>query len=338
LKARALAPWLQAAVAGAAVISIADAVIRLQRAAVIGPRLHGSATGIAAIAAADRRVSAISRASLVWLAVAGILFMVWTGLAYADLARSGGRHRFHPAIAAIGPLIPFANLVIAPAAMDDLARQSRFRPTPRVGWWFGTWLVAGVAQASAVVVLAEATLVNYQRSDRIRAVGDVIEVVAAILLVGLVALVTARATARRAEVEAQAGADSALDPVAVGGAPGWYRDPRRQAEVRWWDGLGWTMHVAGSRAAPPPAVRVEPPPAVGARAMPTTALLSLYAGVLALLLVPAPFALALGLWARRDLGRRPGAPGGGRAWFAVISGGIFTGLLVLALALAITEG
>ncbi len=61
--------------------------------------------------------------------------------------------------------------------------------------------------------------------------------------------------------------------------------------------------------------------------------LSIFAGYVALLsvfLVPAPFALALGIGALLDLKHKPGKSGAGRAWFAIIAGGLGTlGLLSL---------
>lgn len=41
-------------------------------------------------------------------------------------------------------------------------------------------------------------------------------------------------------------------PAATGPwvAAGWYEDPRRHAELRWWDGAGWTDHEHGQRIVP----------------------------------------------------------------------------------------
>ena len=55
--------------------------------------------------------------------------------------------------------------------------------------------------------------------------------------------------------------------------PGWYEDPRREADLRWWDGTAWTDRTAARPAAPPaPATAAAPPaapPAPPAVAPPT---------------------------------------------------------------------
>ncbi|MCM3658039.1 DUF2510 domain-containing protein [Agromyces mediolanus] len=46
--------------------------------------------------------------------------------------------------------------------------------------------------------------------------------------------------------------------------PGWYPDPAGGGGQRWWDGIGWTEHVApGVPAAPAPAAPLADPPAAG---------------------------------------------------------------------------
>ena len=44
--------------------------------------------------------------------------------------------------------------------------------------------------------------------------------------------------------------------------PGWYEDPRREADLRWWDGTAWTAHTAARPTIPaPPPAPAAPPPA-----------------------------------------------------------------------------
>lgn len=54
------------------------------------------------------------------------------------------------------------------------------------------------------------------------------------------------------------------------------------------------------------------------------AMIAGYLAFFAVLILPAPFALGAGLWARRDLRRRPDRRGRGRANFAIVMGGLFT--------------
>ena len=57
-----------------------------------------------------------------------------------------------------------------------------------------------------------------------------------------------------------------------------------------------------------------------------------YMGLFAILVLPAPFALLLGILAVRDIKKHPEKHGLGRAWFAIIIGGlvtVVTGLVLL---------
>lgn len=54
-----------------------------------------------------------------------------------------------------------------------------------------------------------------------------------------------------------------------------------------------------------------------------------YVGLFSILLFPAPIALILGLLALRDLKRKPNLLGKGRAWFAIVIGGVFTLLMLI---------
>lgn len=58
------------------------------------------------------------------------------------------------------------------------------------------------------------------------------------------------------------------------------------------------------------------------------AILAGYLGLVSVLLVPAPFALAAGIAARVHLKRNPKLRGAGRAWFAIVAGGLGTVLLI----------
>jgi hypothetical protein len=53
-----------------------------------------------------------------------------------------------------------------------------------------------------------------------------------------------------------------------------------------------------------------------------------YAGLFALIIVPAPVALVLGILAWRDIKKHPGKKGKGRALFAIIIGAVFSLLLI----------
>lgn len=61
------------------------------------------------------------------------------------------------------------------------------------------------------------------------------------------------------------------------------------------------------------------------------ALIAGYVGLASLLCLPSPLALGLGIAALRDLDKRPDRTGKGRAWFAIVMGGIGTAALLFGL-------
>jgi Protein of unknown function (DUF2510) len=106
--------------------------------------------------------------------------------------------------------------------------------------------------------------------------------------------------------------------------PQWFQDPSGRYQYRFWDGLRWTDLVAvnGQQL-------VDGPASANASAgmrwlLPVgrsgLAIAAGYAGLFALIVLPAPLALVLGLLAALDLHRHPSKLGWGRAIFAIITG------------------
>ncbi len=56
-----------------------------------------------------------------------------------------------------------------------------------------------------------------------------------------------------------------------------------------------------------------------------------YLGLVSILFLPAPFALATGILAVLDIKKNPEKHGMGRAIFGIVMGGLFTGLLLIAM-------
>jgi len=54
-----------------------------------------------------------------------------------------------------------------------------------------------------------------------------------------------------------------------------------------------------------------------------------YMGLFSVLVLPAPLAIILGILAIRDIKKHPEKHGLGRAWFAIIIGGIITALVII---------
>ena len=119
-----------------------------------------------------------------------------------------------------------------------------------------------------------------------------------------------------------------MEQAPVVARPGaWLRDPAHPGYLRWWDGQRWTDHyqpLTWTAAAPPvapadPMLRWLLP--VGRSGW---AVAAGYAGLFAVLVLPAPVALVLGIVAVRDIDAHPGRLGMGRAIFALVMGTFFS--------------
>ena len=104
-------------------------------------------------------------------------------------------------------------------------------------------------------------------------------------------------------------------------APGWYPDPNAPGCVRWFDGTAWTEHVraAVTGVGDDPGMRWLLP--VGRSGW---AVAAGYLGLLSVLLLPAPFALATGILGVRSVRRHEHLHGMGRAIFGIVMGALGT--------------
>jgi hypothetical protein len=111
--------------------------------------------------------------------------------------------------------------------------------------------------------------------------------------------------------------------------PNWYPDPRGTGLLRWWDGDKWSPHTSSFPPPPgPPGAEHHDLVWVLPIGRTPLAIAAGYAGLFALLIVPAPIALGLGVAALRDIKSKPGALGRGRAWFATVIGMVGTAALI----------
>jgi hypothetical protein len=134
---------------------------------------------------------------------------------------------------------------------------------------------------------------------------------------------------------------------------GWYPDPANGATTRWWDGRAWTAHTAQTTRPPGysdyhagyEAGRHQGSGVTRDRGLEWVLPvgrtgLSIAAGYVGLVAVlcfyVAPVALVVGLLALRGLRDSP-LGGRGRAWFAVIVGGLGTIGLAVAGTVALTR-
>ncbi len=147
------------------------------------------------------------------------------------------------------------------SSAPDARRGDGWRAAPAssllVAWWVA-YAGAQLAIAAAIVLAVTGTTDNSE-SDVLLAVAHLVALVGALLTLQVVRTITDRQ-------EAQQAADPAptvrpetrrwVVPTADDG-PGWYSDPGRRYDHRYWDGETWTEHV--STAGEPSIAPVVPP-------------------------------------------------------------------------------
>jgi hypothetical protein len=232
--------WLFAVDAGAA---IAVGAAHVRRSVVIDDFLHGSATP-SAIAGADHAVSVTSGLSFLALLATAAVLITWQWRSAKNNELLGRiRPRFTPGWSIGGWFIPFANLVIPVRIFHDLwqgsASENRnfrdwrdLRRWSVIGWWWAFW-VSGNVLTLFINGGSTVTLEDYQRVDRIDATGSILTATAACFAIVVVRTITRRQELMQTEWLSRLVSD-----------PGWYADPTARFDYRYWDGSGWSEHVA----------------------------------------------------------------------------------------------
>ena len=117
---------------------------------------------------------------------------------------------------------------------------------------------------------------------------------------------------------------------------GWYPDPWAMASLRYYDGNQWTPALWQH---PHPVGGLDPSKASDRMILPIgrtpLSIVAGYVALFAVLLIPAPISLTLGICALAQLRDRPASFGRGRAIFAIVMGAVFT-LVLLGLVVAHT--
>jgi len=154
---------------------------------------------------ADTFVSVAVLALLVCSVTIFVLLIIWMWRVAKNAELTGRTQpRFGPGWAIGGWFIPLASLVIPVLVMQDLWRASdpavprgdpvwRRRPgSALVGWWWAAYLVATLRFVSSGNAETRAQLHHLRATDSIAAVGSLVAIAAAILLIKVVRGITRR--------------------------------------------------------------------------------------------------------------------------------------------------
>jgi hypothetical protein len=199
-----------------------------------------------------------------------VLLIVWAWRS-AHNARALGRTgaRLAPGWAIAAWFIPLANFVLVYLVFSDLWRSSDPAAAPGDGWrrlpgsalvraWV-TAYVGGVALIISAIALAVTGATDESATRVLLIAGGVVAAVGTLLTILVVRGVTERQEAQQAADPAPTSRPVVRQlsgPVSPD-APGWYPDPARRHDHRYWAGTAWTEHV--STAGVPTTAPVTPP-------------------------------------------------------------------------------
>ena len=133
-------------------IAVATALLRLFEMNMLRRVGRGEFVSIEEALASDRRITAVAVTGAIAVLVTAIVWFVWEFRAHANLraARLSGL-QYSPGWAVGWWFVPFANLVMPFAAVRELWKASdsrddwwKTRTWPVVGWWWASYLLAGV--------------------------------------------------------------------------------------------------------------------------------------------------------------------------------------------------
>jgi hypothetical protein len=185
-----------------------------------------------------------------------VLLIIWQWRSQHN-ARALGRDgaRISPGWGIAGWLVPFVNLVIPYLAFQDLWRSSDERSEAGTSWralagspMVSAWWVAqlaGTFAPAATVVLVLATAKTAADTDWLTHAGSAVLAIACVLAIVVVRDITARQERMQALTPAPTSpARAAVGQQSGSGGPGWYPDPLRRFEHRYWDGAIWTEWVS----------------------------------------------------------------------------------------------
>lgn len=203
-------------------------------------------------------------------AAASILLVVWAWRS-AHNARALGRTgaRLAPVWAVVGWLIPLAAFVLPYIVISDLWRSSDPEAPRGDGWrrlpgsamvltWWSVRVAGSVAVFGAMGLAVSGTW-TASTTDTVLAAGHALSAAGSVLAIIVVRRITARQVAQQAVDPAPTSRPLNREHLVptIDDGPGWYADPGRRFDHRYWDGTAWTEHV--SVAGEPSVAPVTPP-------------------------------------------------------------------------------
>jgi len=199
-----------------------------------------------------------------------VLLIIWSWRS-AHNARALGRvgARLSPGWAIAAWIIPLASLVLPYIVVSDIWRSSAPEDGRGDGWRarspsamvVGWWVAYAGAQVLAplAIILAVSGATGRSGTEALLVVAHGVGVAGAVLSILVVRGITERQEALQAADPApteRLAPRQLVAPTTVDG-PGWYADPSRRYDHRYWDGSAWTEHV--SRAGVASTAPVTPP-------------------------------------------------------------------------------
>jgi hypothetical protein len=184
-----------------------------------------------------------------------LLIWLWRSAHNAQaLGRTGAR--LTPVWAVLGWIIPLASFVLPYLAISDLWRSSdpqaargdgwRSRPVSPlvVGWWI--FFLGTLASGIAAVGLPIAGKTDLSETETLLQVSHLVAAVSATLTIVVIRTITQRQEAQQMTDPAPTSRPQDRQWVVPtnGDGPGWYADPGRRYDHRYWDGTAWTEHVS----------------------------------------------------------------------------------------------
>ncbi|TLN26675.1 DUF4328 domain-containing protein [bacterium] len=168
---------------------------------------------------------------------ANIVFLVWVYRANKNLHSLSNTAMVHSPGWSVGWFfIPIANLFKPYQVLRELwvvSSRGRVSSTALVGWWWAIWLVSNfVGRLAARSVGAVADTATKIMSLDAYIFSDMLTVASALLGVAMIASIASAYAANYDETQ----------PAAP--SAGWYPDPTKRHELRYWDGHSWQAAVS----------------------------------------------------------------------------------------------